>query len=118
MNVHQDVLETLNKTVLPQVMRVHEMGVPYPAQLWVDGQCEHENGVAMFNIGEQGFSVRRVFRLRRIWNVSLGRGIAAICRKTGDDRHRIRNPHLDVERWPQSPHRARLLHAGGSSIPM
>ena len=61
MKVHRDVLETVNKTVLPQVIRVHEMGVPYPAELWVDGKREHENGVAMFNIGEQGFLAAEYF---------------------------------------------------------
>ena len=61
MKIHRDVLETVNKTVLPQVMRVHEMDVPYPAELWVDGKCEHENGVAVFNINEPGFLVAEYF---------------------------------------------------------
>ena len=61
MKLHRHVLKTVNKTVLPQVMRVHEMGVPYPAELWIDGKREHENGVATFDIGEQGFLAAEYF---------------------------------------------------------
>ena len=30
------------------------MDVPYPAELWVDGNCEHQDGAAMFSIGDDG----------------------------------------------------------------
>ena len=82
MNVHRDVLETLNKTVLPQVMRVHEMEVPYPAQLWVDGKPEHENGVAMFNIGEHGFLSAEYFAYdgfgTSAWGAGLRQSVATL----------------------------------------
>ena len=55
MRVHQDVLAVVNKTILPQVLRIHEMEVPYPAELWVDGVCQHQDGVAMFSISDRGF---------------------------------------------------------------
>ena len=55
MQVHQDVLAVVNKTILPQVLRIHEMEVPYPAELWVDGVCQHQEGAAMFSISDRGF---------------------------------------------------------------
>ena len=61
MRVHQDVMEILNGTVLPQVMRIHNVGVPYPAELWTNGECRHRNGTAMFNIGEHGFLTSEYF---------------------------------------------------------
>ena len=61
MQVHQDILEIVNKRVLPNIVRVHEMDVPYQAELWVDGNCEHQDGTAMFNIGERGFLTAEYF---------------------------------------------------------
>ena len=37
MGIHQDILEIVNKRILPEVVRVHQMDVPYPAELWVNG---------------------------------------------------------------------------------
>ena len=54
MGIHQDILEIVNKRILPEVVRVHQMDVPYPAELWVNGNCEHQDGAAMFSIGDEG----------------------------------------------------------------
>ena len=51
----------MNKQVLPDIVRVHEMDVPYPAELWVDGNCEHQNGTAMFSIGSRGLLTAEYF---------------------------------------------------------
>ena len=61
MRIHQDILEVVNKRVLPDIVRVHEMDVPYPAELWVDGNCEHQDGTAMFSIGDGGFLTAEYF---------------------------------------------------------
>ncbi len=61
MRIHQDILEVVNKRVLPDIIRVHEVEVPYPAELWVDGNCEHQDGTAMFSIGERGFLTAEYF---------------------------------------------------------
>ena len=61
MEVHRDVLEIVNKTVLPNVIRVHGMDVPYPAELRVDGQREHADGTAMFSISDRGYLTAEYF---------------------------------------------------------
>ena len=61
MQVHQDILEVVNKQVLPNIVRVHEMDVPYPAELWVDGNCKYQDGTAMFSIGDRGFLTAEYF---------------------------------------------------------
>ena len=61
LRIHQDILEVVNKRVLPDIIRVHEVEVPYPAELCVDGNCEHQDGTAMFSIGERGFLTAEYF---------------------------------------------------------
>ncbi len=61
MSIHQDILEVVNKRVLPDIICVHEVDVPYPAELWVDGNCEHQDGTAMFSIGDRGFLTAEYF---------------------------------------------------------
>ncbi len=61
MRIHQDILEVVNKRVLRDVVRVHEMDIPYPAELWVDGNYEHQDGTAMFSIGDGGFLTAEYF---------------------------------------------------------
>lgn len=42
-------------------MRVHQTGVPYPAELWADGGQIHGQGVAMFVIGVDGYLTAEYF---------------------------------------------------------
>ena len=37
------------------------MNTPWPAQLWVNGKCEHAEGVAMFRVGDRGFLTAEYF---------------------------------------------------------
>ena len=55
LSVHPDILEILRKQVLPHVIKVQGFNIPSPAELWIDGCCHHQNGVAMLNIGDLGF---------------------------------------------------------------
>ena len=50
MSVHPTVLEHLHRNILPHVFQVHDMGVPYRAGLWKDGERQSKTGSAMFNI--------------------------------------------------------------------
>ena len=59
--VHPDILEVLTKRILPYVIRIQDMDTPWPAQLWVNGACVHQEGVAMFNIGDQGYLTAEYF---------------------------------------------------------
>ena len=61
MQVHQGILEVVNKQVLPNIVQVHEMDVPYPAELWVDENCKYQDGTAMFSIGDRGFLTAEYF---------------------------------------------------------
>ena len=58
---HPDILETLTKNILPYVVRIQGMNIPWPAELWVDGERKHGEGIAMFNIGERGFLTAEYF---------------------------------------------------------
>lgn len=55
MYVHLAVSEIINNQVLRDVIRIPGMDIPYPAELWVEGQQEHEHGTAMFSISGGGF---------------------------------------------------------------
>ena len=58
MQIHPDVLEVLKKEILPKVIRIHDFDVPWPAKLRSGNPYlsdEHKNGVAMFNIGSDGY---------------------------------------------------------------
>lgn len=81
MQVHQDVLAVVNKTILPQVLRVHEMNVPYPAELWVDGKRQHQEGVAMFDISNRGFLTAEYFAYDGDEMSSLGIGLQQVPAK-------------------------------------
>ena len=54
MEIHPDILEVLKKRVLPYVIRIQDFDVPWPAELWIDGCRQHQEGVAMFNISDHG----------------------------------------------------------------
>ncbi len=61
MDIHRDVSDIVNNLVLRDVLQIHGMDIPYPAELWVDGKCEHKHGTAMFNIGDRGFLTAEYF---------------------------------------------------------
>ena len=54
MSIHRDVSDIVNNVVLRDVIQIHGLGIPYPAELWVDGNCRHEDGTAMFSIQDKG----------------------------------------------------------------
>ena len=58
---HPDILETLSKNILPHVVRIQGMNIPWPAELWVDGERKHGEGIAMFNVGERGLLTAEYF---------------------------------------------------------
>ena len=59
--VHQDIVEALNNGILPHIIGIQDMDTPCLAQLWVDGSCIHQEGVAMFNVGEHGYLTAEYF---------------------------------------------------------
>ena len=59
--VHQTILEQLNRNVLPYVFRIHGLDIPYPAELWVNGNIKFQNGVVSFHIGKNGYLVGEYF---------------------------------------------------------
>ena len=61
MQVHPDILETLTKRFLPYLIRIQDMDTPWPAQLWINDECVHREGVAMFNIGDRGYLTAEYF---------------------------------------------------------
>ena len=61
MHIHRDVSDIVNGTVLRDVIQIHGMEIPYPAELWVDGTRYHEDGTAMFNVGDKGYLTAEYF---------------------------------------------------------
>ena len=57
MIVHQSILEQLSQNVLPYVFNVHGLDIPYPAELWVNGDTKFKEGVVSFRIGENGYLI-------------------------------------------------------------
>ena len=61
MPIHRDVSDIVNKEVLRDVIQIHGMEIPYPAELWVNGNRQHEDGTAMFSIGDRGYLTAEYF---------------------------------------------------------
>ena len=61
MNIHRDVSEIINSVVLRDVIQIHGMEIPYPAELWVNGNRHYEDGTAMFGIGDGGYLTAEYF---------------------------------------------------------
>ena len=59
--VHPDILEALNNRILPHVIGIQDMDTPWRAQLWVGATCVHQDGVAMFNVGDRGYLTAEYF---------------------------------------------------------
>lgn len=76
MGIHRDVSDVINKVVLRDVVQIHGMEIPYPAELWVDGKCVHSDGTAMFSIGDGGLLTAEYFAYDNIVNSPVTAGIA------------------------------------------
>ena len=61
MPIHRDVSDIVNNEVLRDVIQIHGMEIPYPAELWVNGNRQHEDGTAMFSIGDTGYLTAEYF---------------------------------------------------------
>ena len=61
MHIHRDVSDIVNNAVLRDVIQIHGMEIPYPAELWVNGNRHHEDGTAMFSIGDEGYLTAEYF---------------------------------------------------------
>lgn len=61
MNIHRDVSYILNNEVIRDVLQIHGMGIPYPAELWIDGSLRHEHGTVMFDISDRGLLIAEYF---------------------------------------------------------
>ena len=54
MPVHQLVSQLLSDSVLPYVIHLHGLDIPYQAELWIGDEPKHRDGVASLHISEQG----------------------------------------------------------------
>ena len=61
MHIHRDVSDIVNGRVLRDVIQIHGMEIPYPAELWFDGTRHHEDGTAVFSIGDSGYLTAEYF---------------------------------------------------------
>ena len=112
MDIHRDVSDIVNDLVLRDVVQIHGMDIPYPAELWVGGKCEHEHGTAMFNIGDRGFLTAEYFGYDNAWDPlkSLGVGFNQL-----DAKLIMRDTRVEIPIWSLSGSpKARTWH----SVPM
>ena len=112
MDIHRDVADIVNDLVLRDVVQIHGMDIPYPAELWVGGKCEHKHGTAMFNIGDRGFLTAEYFGYDNVRNPleSLGIGFNQL-----DAKLIMKDTRVEIPIWSLggSP-KARTWH----SVPM
>ncbi len=112
MDIHRDVSDIVNDLVLRDVVQIHGMDIPYPAELWVGGKCEHKHGTAMFNIGDRGFLTAEYFGYDSAWNPleSLGMGFNQL-----DAKLIMKDTRVEIPIWSLSGSpKARTWH----SVPM
>ena len=55
MSIHRLVTQLLSDSVLPYVIHVHGLDIPYQAELWIGGKPKHKHGVASLHIRENGY---------------------------------------------------------------
>ena len=112
MDIHRDVSDIANDLVLRDVVQIHGMDIPYPAELWVGGKCEHKHGTAMFNIGDRGFLTAEYFGYDNVWDPlkSLGMGLNQL-----DAKLIMKDTRVEIPIWSLSGSpKARTWH----SVPM
>ena len=61
MGIHRDVTNVVNNVVLRDVIQIHGMDIPYPAELWVNENPQHVDGTAIFGIGDRGHLTAEYF---------------------------------------------------------
>ena len=61
MSIPRLASELLSDSVLPYVIHVHGLGIPYPAQLWIGGVPQYKKGVASLHVGENGYLTAEYF---------------------------------------------------------
>ena len=72
MGIHTGILQVLNETVLPNVVRIHNMDTPWPAELWIGGECKHKEGTVMFNVDSGRYLTAEYFGYDNIEYMPLG----------------------------------------------
>ena len=55
MPIHQLVSQLLEDSVLPYVLHVHGLDIPYRAELWIGDEAKHRDGVVSLRISENGY---------------------------------------------------------------
>ena len=95
MTIHDEVLTAVNQTILPYVMRVHQTGVPYPAELWAEGDRLHANGVATFEIGVRGFLTAEYFGYDNIEETVFWTGLPPLR----NAKIVMKEPELEIPIW-------------------
>ncbi len=50
MQIHRGVLEQIDSRILPYALRVNGIGVPYPAEVRVDGEVRYDDGMVIFGV--------------------------------------------------------------------
>lgn len=111
MQIHRDVSEIVSNVVLRDVVQIHGMEIPYPAELWVNGNRHHEDGTAMFSISDRGYLTAEYFGYDIANPLEwMGMGVKRL-----DAKLVMKDTHVEIPIWwiSSSP-KARARH----SVPM
>ena len=107
MHIHRDVSDIVNGTVLRDVFQIHGMEIPYPAELWVDGTRYHEDGTAMFNVGDKGYLTAEYFSYDAANPLEwLDTGFKRLDAQADYEKHTGRNTDLVDQQQLESPNLA------------
>ena len=116
MQIHQDIRSILDNTILPRVVRVHGMSVPYPAELVVGEQGGGKNhhryrdGTTMFNVSDDGFLMAEYFAYDRWEFPGLGVGDQGLA-----SRLVIKDTGMEIPIWSlRESRKGRTMH----TVPM
>ena len=111
MRIHRDVSDVVHNVVLRDVIQIHGMEIPYPAELWVDGNCHHQDGTVMFTIKDGGSLTAEYFGYDAGTPLQwLGMGIEPLDAKLIMKETKVEIPIW----WISSSPKARTRH----SVPM
>ena len=110
MDTHRDVAKAVND-LLRDVIQIHGMGIPYPSELWMNGNAVHLRGVAMFGIGDRGYLTAEYFG----YDVPEPLGWLETGFERRDAKLILKDTEVEIPVWwiTSSP-KARSLH----SVPM
>lgn len=107
MRVHQTVLDHLHNYIVPYIFQVHDVDVPYPAELWKGATCESETGSVMFDIEDSRL-------MAEYFTYDSAKPHLGMSAGNDDDTHWklvLKDTRVEIPvSWIQESHKARTIY--------